>query len=138
GTSFTGTTANVRTMALAGNQKTLADEFWQWTGITAGGAVVVGYYDRQYGNDDVVGASDYSVAYRGHSSRISNVSSPAPTEFGGLFLGDYNVLSVVGYRAWVTWTDDRNPGLTSCSGDVNAICTLGQDEDVFASRVSFD
>jgi len=136
GTSFNGTTTDPRAMPIVGSQSKLADEFWQWTGISAGGKVVVGYYDRQYGNDDTTGASDYSVSVGGHSSRVSTVSSPPPTEFGGLFLGDYNVLSVVGNKAWVTWTDDRNPGVTSCPGNVNAICSLGQDEDVFASRVS--
>lgn len=136
GTSFNGTTTNDRSMPLAGRQEKLADEFWQWTGISANGTVVVGYYDRQYGNDDTTGASDYSAAVNGHSRRISSVSSPVETEFGGLFNGDYNVLSVVGNKAWVTWTDTRNPGLTSCTGNVNAICTLGNDEDVFASRVS--
>jgi len=136
GSSFNGTTTDPRTMPLAGHQQKLADEFWQWTGISASGTIVVGYYDRQYGNDDTTGASDYSVAVNGHSSRVSTVSSPAPTAFGGSFLGDYNVLSVVGNRAWVTWTDTRNPGLTSCPGNVNAICVFGNDEDDFAARVS--
>jgi hypothetical protein len=138
GTSFNGTTKDPRAMPLVGTQKKLADEFWQWTGITSGGKVVVGYYDRQYGNDDTTGASDYSASVNGHSSRISNVSSPAPTEFLGQFLGDYNALSVVGNRIWVTWSDTRNPGITSCAGNPDAICPLGNDEDVFAARVSLE
>jgi hypothetical protein len=136
GASFNGTTTDPRSMPVVGTQDKLADEFWQWTGISSRGKVVVGYYDRQYGDDNTNGASDYSVSVNGESSRVSNVSSPAPTEFGGLFYGDYNVLSVVGNRAWVTWTDDRNPGVTSCPGNPNAICSLGFDEDAFASRVS--
>jgi len=136
GSSFNGTATDVRSMPLAAKQDKLADEYWQWTGISANGTIVVAYYDRQYGNDDTTGASDYSVAVNGHSRRVTSVSSPAETEFGGLFYGDYNTLSVVGNRAWVTWTDTRNPGLTSCSGNVNAICKLGNDEDDFAARVS--
>ncbi len=138
GVSFNGTTTDPRSMPVVGRQDKLADEFWQWTGISSRGKVVVGYYDRQYGDDNTNGASDYSVSVNGESSRVSNVSSPAPTEFGGLFYGDYNVLSVVGNRAWVTWTDDRNPGVTSCPGNPNAICTLGFDEDAFASRVNLN
>jgi hypothetical protein len=136
GATFNGTTTDPRSMPIVGSQEKLADEFWQWTGITSSGRVVVGYYDRQYGNDDTSGASDYSVSVNGHSQRITTVSSPPPTEFGGSFYGDYNVLSVVGNRAWVTWTDDRNPGLTSCPGNPDGICTLGQDEDVFAAKVN--
>ena len=123
-------------MPLAAHQSTLADEFWQWTGITSRGKVVVGFYDRQYGNDNTSGASDYSASINGHTQRVSNVSSPTETQFGGLFYGDYNILSVVGNRIEVTWTDTRNPGLTSCPGNVNTICTLGNTEDDFAARVS--
>lgn len=136
GGSFNGTTTDPRSMPLVGRQAKLADEFWQWTGVTSAGKVVVGYYDRQYGNDDTSGASDYSVSISNHSQRVTTVSSPVPTEFGGLFNGDYNALSVVGSDIWVSWTDNRNPGLTSCPGNVNAICTLGQDEDAFGARVT--
>ncbi len=138
GSSFNGTTKDPRAMPVVGTQKQLADEFWQWTGITSDGGIVVGYYDRQYGNDDTSGSSDYSVSVNGHSSRVSKVSSPPPTEFSGTFYGDYNALSVVGSNAWVTWTDDRNPGLTSCPSNPDAICTLGQDEDAFAARVRLE
>ena len=136
--SFDGTTADARTMPVVGNQRSVADEFWQWTGITSSGTTVVGYYDRQYGNDNVSGSSDYSVAVGDHSSRVSTVSSPPPTEFGGLFNGDYNVLAVSGRTAYVTWTDTRNPGITSCPGNPDAICALGNDEDDFMAKVHAD
>lgn len=136
GASFKGTTTDPRSMPLAAHQNKLADEYWQWTGITSRGKVVVGFYDRQYGNDDTSGASDYSASINGHIQRVSNVSSPVETQFGGLFYGDYNVLSVVGNRIEVTWTDTRNPGLTSCPGNVNTICSLGNTEDDFAAQLS--
>lgn len=136
GTSFNGTTTDPRSMPLAAHQNKLADEFWQWTGITSSGKVVVGFYDRQYGNDNTSGASDYSASINGHIQRVTNVSSPPETQFGGLFYGDYNVLSVVGNRIEVTWTDTRNPGLTSCPGNVNTICRLGNSEDDFAAQLS--
>ncbi|HYL07848.1 MAG TPA: sialidase family protein [Candidatus Udaeobacter sp.] len=135
GATFNGTTTDPRSMPVVGRQSKLADEFWQWTGINSAGKVVVGYYDRQYGADDTTGASDYSVSINNHSQRVTTASSPAPTEFGGLFLGDYDALSVAGSDIWVSWADDRNPGLTSCPGNVNAICTLGQDEDAFGAHV---
>ena len=135
GASFNGTTTDPRAMPLAGTQRSTADEFWQWTGITANGTVVVGFYDRQYGSDNSSGATDYSVTVGRHTSRVSTVSSPPPTEFGGTFYGDYNTLSVSGSTAWVTWTDDRNPGVTSCPGNPDAICSLGNDEDDFAAAV---
>jgi len=137
GSSFNGTSTDPRSMPLVGTQKALADEFWQWTGISPKGKVVVGYYDRQYGNDNVSGASDYSVTIGGSSSRVTTVSSPPPTEFGGLFNGDYNTLAVSGNTAFLSWTDNRNPGITSCPGNVDAICTLGQDEDDFMAAISF-
>jgi hypothetical protein len=136
GDSFTGTGTDPRTMPVAGRQRRLADEYWQWTGFTGRGQLVVGMYDRQYGNDATTGASDYSATVNGEPLiRETTASSPPPTEFGGLFNGDYNVLGTSANGAWVTWTDNRNPGLTSCGGDVNAICTLGQDEDDFAAPV---
>lgn len=135
GTSFNGTTTDPRKMPLAAHQSKLADEFWQWTGISSRGKVVVGFYDRQYGNDDTSGASDYSASINGDVQRVTNVSSPPETQFGGLFYGDYNVLSVVGNRIAVTWTDTRNPGLTSCPGNVNTICRLGNSEDDFAAQL---
>lgn len=135
GTSFNGTSTDPRSMPVVGTQKSLADEYWQWTGISKNGKIVVGYYDRQYGNDDTSGASDYSASVDNHTQRVTTASSPPENEFGGLFYGDYNQLSVVGNKAWVSWTDDRNPGITSCTGNVNAICSLGYDEDAFGAQV---
>ncbi len=136
GLTFTGTASDPRSMPVAGGQSTLADEFWQWTGFAGSGTLVVGMYDRQYGSDVTTGASDYSASVNnGSLTRETTVSSPPPTEFGGLFNGDYNALGAASGRAWVTWTDDRNPGLTSCTGDTNSICSLGQDEDDFAAPV---
>ena len=136
GASFTGTTTDPRSMPVVGTQSTLADEYWQWTGITSRGTVIVAYYDRQYGSDNTSGASDYSVSVNGRTSRVTSVSSPAETEFGGLFYGDYNTLAVSGNTAWVTWTDTRNPGIATCPGNPDAICTLGNDEDDFAAPVN--
>lgn len=135
GATFTGTTTDPRNLPVVGKQKSVADEFWQWTGFTAKGGVVVGYYDRQYGSDNASGNSDYSVTMRGRTTRVTSSSSPPSSEFGGLFMGDYNTLAVAGSTAYVTWTDARNPGITSCPGNVDAICTLGTDEDDFMAAV---
>ncbi len=135
GATFNGTTTDPRNMPVVGSQKSVADEFWQWTGFTSKGAVVVGYYDRQYGKDNLNGSSDYSVTIKGDTTRVTSSSSPPSTEFGGLFMGDYNTLAVRGSTAYVTWTDARNPGVTSCPGNPDAICTLGHDEDDFMASV---
>lgn len=135
GGTFTGTTTDPRSLPVVGKQRSVADEFWQWTGFTSKGGVVVGYYDRQYGSDNINGNSDYTVTMRGKSKRVTSASGPPSSEFGGLFMGDYNTLAVSGSTAYLTWTDARNPGITSCPGNVNAICTLGTDEDDFMAVV---
>lgn len=139
GATFTGTTTDPLTLPLAGKQETVADEFWQWTGFTSKGTPVVGYYDRQYGDDNAIGNSDYSVAAANEQGkRVTTVASPPPTEFGGTFYGDYNQLAVAGDTAYVSWTDDRNPGITSCKNNPDAICILGHDEDMFMAAVKVD
>ena len=60
------------------------------------------YYDRQYGNDETTGSSDFSLsgsddlAHFGQV-RVTTSSMPAPTQFegpaGGQFYGDYVWLS---------------------------------------------
>lgn len=124
-----------RLLPTVATQKHVADEYWQWTGFTSAGVAVGGFYDRQYGTDETSGASDYSAAWAAHVLRVTTVSLPPPSEFLGTFNGDYNTLAVSGSTAHFTWTDTRNPGVTSCPGNVDAICTFGNDEDDYTASV---
>lgn len=124
-----------RTLSTVATQKHVADEYWQWTGFTSTGTVVAGFYDRQYGTDETSGASDYSAAWAAHVLRVTTSSLPPPTEFLGTFNGDYNTLAVSGSTAHFTWTDTRNPGVTSCPRNPDAICTFGNDEDDYTASV---
>ena len=125
-----------RLLPTVATQKKVADEYWQWTGFTSAGVAVGGFVtDRQYGSDETSGASDDSAAWAAHVLRVTTVSLPPPSEFAGVFNGDYNTLAVSGSTAHFTWSDTRNPGVTSCPGNVDAICTFGNDEDDYTASV---
>lgn len=144
GASFTGTSADPRGMPSANPDNTYSDQFWQWSAITPDGTPVVSYYDRQYGQDESTGFSDITVATAAGGVRVTDTSMPPPSQFDGLFLGDYSGLAV-GVRsengvsslvALPIWSDTRNVGVTSCPADPRQLCQFGNDEDVFVGIVS--
>ena len=126
GASFNGDITDPTTMpvitAAPGQQHT--DQWWQWIGFTKDGTLVVSYYDRQYGEDEITGAFDFSLSesrdlQRFATRRVTTGSSPLPTQFpddqgNGTFLGDYTGLTVAGDRAYPIWTDTRSPDLALC------------------------
>jgi hypothetical protein len=137
GGSFTGQTTDPRRLAIVGRQRVVADVFFQSTAASSKG-VVVAYYDRQYGNDDVTGFNDVSITFGHTTKRVTTVSLPPETQFAGTFYGDYIRMAVSGSTAYPSWSDTRLPGVTTCPADPRALCQLGQDEDIFAARVQLD
>jgi hypothetical protein len=122
GATFTGTTADPRTEAVVttGSRQATTDQFWQWADFTKDGTLAVSNYDRQYGSDETNGYSDVSLSTSGNleefgTKRVTSGSMPPPTQFGGLFYGDYS-----GLAAWTDahplWADTRDPELFLCPG----------------------
>ena len=98
------------------------DQYWQWAAFTRDGKLAVDYYDRQYGNDETTGSSDFSLsgsddlAHFGQI-RLTTSSMPAPTQFegpaGGQFYGDY-VWLTASDKAYPIWSDTRAQDLFLC------------------------
>ncbi len=97
----------------------------QWAAFTKDGKLAVDYYDRQYGNDETTGSSDFTLSgskglVKFGSKRVTTSSMPAPTQFGGLhggqFYGDYIWLDTAGNDAFPIWSDTRDPDLFRCLG----------------------
>lgn len=139
GTSFTGTSADVRTETTATQDPAQAttDQWFQWAAFSSHGTFAVDYYDRQYGNDETNAKSDFTLAgsrnlNRFGSTRVTTSSMPAPTEFGGpnggQFYGDYTGLTVTD-QAHPVWSDTRAVDLFTCPGSATgpgnppALCT---------------
>jgi hypothetical protein len=100
------------------------DQFWQWAAYTQSGKLAVDYYDRQYGDDETTGSSDFSLSGTQDltsfgQTRLTSSSMPAPTQFegpaGGQFYGDYVWLSASN-KAYAIWSDTREPDLFLCPG----------------------
>ena len=136
-TSFTGTTTDPRNEQLVTQSRGQngTDQFWQWSAFTRDGKLAVDYYDRQYGNDETTGSSDFSLsgtddlAHFGQI-RLTSSSMPAPTQSegpnGGQFYGDYVWLSASD-KAYPIWSDTRARDLFLCpgtgtSGNPPALC----------------
>jgi hypothetical protein len=155
GATFNGTTTDVRKMPVAssGRREAVTDQWFQWLDFTRSGRVAIGYYDRQYGDDETTGFSDQSVAGADDLpsefdvTRVTSSSMPPPTQFSGLFWGDYGSLATVGEAAQDMWSDTRSVDLFICPGtaapDVPpALCTASasnaaraNDQDIFTARV---
>jgi hypothetical protein len=154
GTSFTGTTTDPRTLPSAAPTpaQAKADQWFQWLAFTKNGTLAVSYYDRQYGNDETTGFSDVSVfASSGPShfgvTRATSSSLPPPTQFSGVFWGDYTGLAALD-QAHPIWSDTRAPELFLCPGTgvvgvPPAVCTapatnaaVANDQDIYAASIS--
>ncbi len=125
GNSFLGSTdprqAEIVTDS-AGQRHT--DQFWQWSAFTRSGKLAVDYYDRQYGNDETTGSSDFSLSGTDDlvhfgQVRLTSSSMPAPTQFegpaGGQLYGDY-VWLTASDKAYPIWSDTRETDLFLCPG----------------------
>jgi hypothetical protein len=134
GSSFSGTHRDPRVMPSVNKDENRTDQFWQWSAVTREGKVVVSFYDRQYGNDEAAGASDITVV-SGEQHRATSSSMPPPTQFGGVFLGDYSGLALRGNIALPFWSDTRDTGITTCTANPRQLCRFGNDEDVFTAAV---
>ncbi len=152
GATFTGTTIDPRALPTVNQDPGQAgtDQFWQWMAFTKDGKLAVSYYDRQYGTDETTGYSDMSLSGSGDLAnfvveRVTSSSMPPPTEFSGLFMGDYSGLAA-STKAWPLWTDTRNPELFYCPSSVSstpAVCgatdangLAANDQDIYTENVS--
>ena len=173
GASFSNATTDPRTapdLTTKGAQTT-TDQWWQWAAFTSKGDLAVSYYDRQYGNDETTGWSDVSLtAVSAHDQgdgqgnhqapsdahlqtvRVTSSSMPPPTQFGGVFFGDYTGLTTSGNNAVPLWMDTRSTDLFLCPGTGTAghapsLCTATEgtgpqqgltanDQDIFTALVN--
>ncbi|HEY7489018.1 MAG TPA: sialidase family protein [Streptosporangiaceae bacterium] len=157
GASFTGTTTGVRTLPVVNDaaKQGSTDQFWQGMAYSPRGTLVVGYYDRQYGNDNTTGASDITLstsksggAFR--HTRVTSSSMPPPTQFNGQFMGDYIQVDATTTTAYPVWSDTRTTALFLCPGTATPgtppeLCTApapgpqtvnpANDEEIFTAAV---
>ena len=158
GAAFTGTTTDPRTLldiTRQDGQKT-SDQFWQWLAFSPSGKLAVSYYDRQYGDDEMTGFSDVSLTSSNDlvnflTQRVTNVSNPPPTQFSGVFIGDYTGVDATdlakGSVAYPFWSDTRNNELFLCPGTgvpgvPPQVCTapafnaaVANDQEVFTAAI---
>ena len=133
GRSFTGGSADVRTLPPAREGDERADQFWQWAAFDQRGRLAVSFYDRAYGNDEQTGFSAVSLSGTRDgttfgTTRVTTSSMAPATQFEGAFFGDYSGLSAddVAHPAWM---DTRDPDLFVCrdsAGNVTqppSVCT---------------
>ena len=83
--------------------------------FTKDGRLAVAYYDRQYGDDEITGFSDYSVSGSDDLRdfgfvRATSSSMPPPTQFSGTFFGDYAGLSAYDNKAHPLLARHAQPG----------------------------
>jgi hypothetical protein len=156
GASFTGTSTNVRALPVVTNAAKQAgtDQFWQGMAYSPRGTLVVGYYDRQYGNDNTTGFSDITVSTaKGgpiRHTRVTSSSMPPPTQFNGQFMGDYIQVDATATTAYPVWSDTRANALFLCPGTGQPgappeLCTApapgpqtittANDEDIYTAAV---
>jgi hypothetical protein len=149
GASFSGAATDPRNEATVNQDHGQAstDQFWQWAAFTKDGKFAVDYYDRQYGNDETTGASDFTLSgskdlVKFASKRVTTSSMPPPTQFGGpkggQFYGDYIWLGTAGKDALPIWSDTRDPDLFLCPGTATpgtppALCTATENTGVMAN-----
>ncbi|MEA2265879.1 MAG: hypothetical protein QOE27_1462 [Solirubrobacteraceae bacterium] len=151
GATFTGTTTDPRALTSVNQApgQATSDQFFQWADFTRSGSLAVSYYDRQYGSDETTGSSDESISgsrdlVRFGTYRVTSSSMPPPTQFEGVFYGDYAGLSALDI-AHPFWSDTRNPDLFLCPGTgtptaAPAVCTgparnaaTANDQDAFTA-----
>jgi hypothetical protein len=164
GSSFTGTTQNVRTLPTVTGMRSqqTADQWFHWEAFTSRGKLVVSSYDRAFGDSETTGTSDITVsstsdlsALNFDTQRVTRSSMPIPTQFGdgisphgGDFWGDYAGVATVGDNAVPIWSDTREQDLFVCPGTgvpgvPPTLCSATEpngltanDEDIFTDSVN--
>ena len=153
GATFTGTATDPRTLTTVTQDpgQATTDQWWQWITFTKNGKLGVSYYDRQYDTDETTGFSDVSLSGSGDLVnfavlRVTSSPMPPPTQFGGLFFGDYSGLTGID-NAYPLWMDTRDPELFLCPGTGTttsppAVCTaaapnasVANDQDIFTAAL---
>ena len=143
GKTFTGGSANVRTLPAIRGAAPHADQFWQWATFDPRGRFVVSFYDRGYGDDERTGFSDMTLAGSRDGTtyaqaRITTASMPPASQFEGSFFGDYSGLAALN-GAHPFWMDTRDPELFACrdtTGHVTlppSVCTAAADNAAVAN-----
>jgi hypothetical protein len=154
GRTFTGTTVDPRQLPVIsdGPGQARTDQFWQGAAFSPRGTLVTSYYDRQYGSDEQTGYSDVTVSMsrdpgRSRHVRVTTASMPPPTQFEGVFFGDYIQLAVTATHAHPLWSDTRGPAPVLCPGTGTPtvppkLCTgtspnapFSNDQDIFTAAV---
>jgi hypothetical protein len=153
GAGFTGGVVDPRLLATATSAagQATTDQFWQWAAYTRNGKLATSYYDRQFGDSETTGAMDFSLSSSKDLSsfkvtRVTSSSMPPPTEFSGLFFGDYTGLAARD-DAFPLWMDTRQQDLFLCPGTgapgvAPATCTATEpngleanDQEIFTDSV---
>ena len=153
GATFSGAAVDPRTgtSATSSRGQATTDQWWQWLAFNPQGKLAISYYDRQYGSDEATGYSDVSLSGSDDAAsfgvtRVTSLSMPPPTQFGGVFFGDYSGLAAPG-NAFPLWMDTRNPELFICPGTATAgnppqLCNattvsgiVANDQDIFTDSV---
>lgn len=146
GATFSGASTTPQLLPIT-NSTPNADQWFQWMAFTSSGKFVASYYDRQYGTDENTGFSDFSVAtsadrFTFTNTLVTTASMPPPSQFSGVFWGDYTGLAAV-TDAHPLWSDSRNLDLIVCPGvTMPSICTFSgidatpaNDQDIFSQAV---
>jgi hypothetical protein len=153
GATFTGTATDPRALTTVNQEpgQATTDQFWQWVAFNKNGKLAVSYFDRQYSTDEATGYSDVSLSGTGDLvrfgiQRVTSSPMPFPTQFSGLFYGDYSGLTAVD-NAYPFWMDTRNPELFVCPGVATGapptVCTgtdassgiQANDQDVYTAAL---
>jgi hypothetical protein len=121
GASFPNTEPRTQPVVTTARAQARADQYFQGAAYTPNGALVVSYYDRQYGSDENTGFSDITVSQSRNAStfrhdRATSSSMPPPTQFNGTFYGDYAGVAVTNHTAYPIWSDTRPVDLFLCPG----------------------
>jgi len=152
GRTFTGTTTDPRRLPVVSDApgQTRSDQFFQGAAFADDGTLAVSYYDRQYDADEYTGFSDITVSSSTDLStfrhlRATSSSMPPPTQFSGLFYGDYAGLAVATGTAYPIWSDTRPADLFKCPASPGAppnVCkggapnaSVANDQDVYESGI---
>jgi hypothetical protein len=152
GSSFPNTEPRQLPVVSTAPGQARTDQFWQAVAYTADGALVVSYYDRQYGADENIGFSDITVSQSRSGGvfrhdRATSSSMPPPTQFDGTFYGDYAGIAVSNRAAYPVWSDTRPVDLFLCPGTATAgtppaVCqggatnaSIANDQDIFTIAV---
>jgi hypothetical protein len=124
------------------------DQWFQWASFANNGQLAVSYYDRQYGNNEITGYSDFSISGSRDmvtfgQSRVTSSSMPPPTQFpnangAGLFWGDYTGLTATTGIAYPIWSDTRNTDVFLCPGTATpgtppALCSATENNGIVAN-----